>query len=318
MTDLVPTNDLSVRMHYAKALASSNLLPGAYRQNPANVLVAIEYGTALGLAPMIAIQSIHVVDGKPTASAQLIGSLVRRAGHRLRVTGDAKRAVAEIVRADDPEYVFRSEWTIERATQANLAGKGVWKQYPDAMLKARAITEVARDACPEVLAGVAYTAEELGADEVASPVPFVDSTPLPSEPVVELEVVDVDEATGEITGSHFEEAQPLDPPGTGNRVAAHQLASDKQLKLITDSIEKLSKELNFPVPAIGELDILSTIIGHDLEAISDLGKYEASRIIEDIMKGKSVEMRKAFARYITAANAAKQQTTEEEPPADLW
>lgn len=306
MTDLVPANDLSVRMHYARALASSNLLPGAYRQNPANVLVAIEYGTALGLAPMVAIQSIHVVDGKPTASSQLIGSLVRRAGHRLRVTGDAKRATAEIVRNDDPEYVFRSEWTMERATQANLASKSVWKQYPDAMLKARAITEVARNACPEVLAGVAYTAEELGADEVTASVPFVESTP---EPEIHVEVEVIDEETGEIT---------LDPPGTGNRIAAHQLASEKQLKLITDSIEKLSKELNFPVPAIGELDILSTIIGHDIEAITDLGKYEASRIIEDIMKGKSVEMRKAFARYITAANAAKQQPTEEEPTADLW
>lgn len=303
MTDIVPTNDLSVRMHYAKALASSNLLPRAYQQNPANVLVAIEYGTALGLAPMVAIQSIHVVEGKPTASAQLIGSLVRRAGHRLRVTGDAKKAVAEIVRADDPEYTFRSEWTIDRATQANLAGKGVWKQYPDAMLKARAITEVARDACPEVLAGVAYTAEELGADEVTASVPFVDSTPLAPEVTVEV----VDEATGEIVETQVETApHPA------------QLASEKQLKLITDSIEKLSKELSFPVPAIGELDIISTIIGRDIEAISDLTKQEASTVIDDIMKGKSVEMRKAFARYITAANASKNQPLEEEPPADLW
>jgi len=297
MTELVPANDLTARMNYAQALAASSLLPASYRKQPANVLVAIEYGNALGLAPMVAIQTIHVVDGKPTASAQLIGSLVRRAGHRLRVTGDAKHAIAEIVRSDDPEYTFRAEWSLERATQANLTGKGVWKQYPDAMLKARAITEVARDACPEVLAGVAYTAEELGADEVTASVPFVDSTPLPveTEPVVEVEVV-------------------LDPPGTGNRVAAHQLASEKQLKLISDSIDKLSKELNFPVPAIGELDIISTIIGREIEAISDLGKYEASRVIEDIMSGKSVEMRKAFARYITAANAP----IEEEPPADLW
>lgn len=297
MTELVPANDLTARMNYAHALAASSLLPASYRKQPANVLVAIEYGNALGLAPMVAIQTIHVVDGKPTASAQLIGSLVRRAGHRLRVTGDAKHAVAEIVRSDDPEYTFRSEWSLERATQANLTGKGVWKQYPDAMLKARAITEVARDACPEVLAGVAYTAEELGADEVTASIPFVDSTPLP-EPHVEVEIVD--ETTGEITVEH-----PVN------------LASEKQLKLITDSIEKLSKELSFPVPAIGELDICSTIIGREIEAISDLSKREASIIIDDIMKGKSVEMRKAFARYITAAKASV-EVTEEEPPADLW
>ena len=159
---------LSERMRYAQALASASLLPQAYRAKPANVLLAMEYGDALGIAPMVAIQTIHVIEGKPTASAQLIGALVRRAGHRLRVRGDALHAVAEITRADDPDYTFTSEWTLERAKGAGLLGKNVWRQYPESMLKARAITEVARDACPEVLAGVAYTPEELGHDDDTS------------------------------------------------------------------------------------------------------------------------------------------------------
>lgn len=159
---------LSERMRYAQALASASLLPQAYRAKPANVLLAMEYGDALGIAPMVAIQTIHVIEGKPTASAQLIGALVRRAGHRLRVRGDALHAIAEITRADDPDYTFTSEWTLERAKGAGLLGKNVWRQYPESMLKARAITEVARDACPEVLAGVAYTPEELGHDDDAS------------------------------------------------------------------------------------------------------------------------------------------------------
>lgn len=156
---------LAERMAYAQALAAAELLPASYRKKPANVLLAMEYGRALGLDTVTAIQQVHIVEGKPTASAQLIGSLVRRAGHRLRVSGDDKHAVAEIVRRDDHDFTFRAEWTIERAAAAGLAGKGVWKQYPAAMLKARAITEVARDACPEALAGVAYTAEELGDDQ---------------------------------------------------------------------------------------------------------------------------------------------------------
>jgi len=53
---------------------------------------------------------------------------------------------------------------MDRAKAANLVNKGNWKTYPAAMLKARAITEVARDACPEALFGVAYTAEELAPD----------------------------------------------------------------------------------------------------------------------------------------------------------
>lgn len=162
---------LSERMRYAQALAASSLLPKSYQRQPANVLLAMEYGHALGLDTVTAIQSVHVIDGKPTASAQLIGALVRRAGHRLRVVGDDKHAIAIIVRRDDPEFEFRSEWTLARAQAAGLTGKGPWKLYPAAMLKARAITEVARDACPEALAGVAYTPEELGHELTGETIP---------------------------------------------------------------------------------------------------------------------------------------------------
>lgn len=167
------------KLNYAKALADSGLLPQQYRKQPANLLYAIEYAEMLGLPPMAAITGIHVIDGKPTASAGLISGLVRRAGHRLRVSGDDTHAVAEIVRCDDPEFTFRAEWTIDRARQAGLLEKkgDTWQRYPAAMLKARVVTEVARDAAEEALSGMHYTPEELGAevDEEGKPT-------LPTEP----------------------------------------------------------------------------------------------------------------------------------------
>jgi hypothetical protein len=155
---------LAEKMQYAKALASASLLPSVYREKPGNVLLAMELGDALGLATITAINQVNVIDGKPSSSAALISALVRRAGHRLRVTGDDTHAVAEIIRADDPKFPFRAEWTLERAKRAGLLGKGAWITYPAAMLKARAITECARDACQEALFGMQYTSEELGAD----------------------------------------------------------------------------------------------------------------------------------------------------------
>jgi hypothetical protein len=181
-----PRNSLSSKLTYAKAMAESALLPQQYRGKPANMLWAMEYAEMLGLAPMAAVTGIHVIEGRPTASAALISALVRRAGHRLRVSGSDQKATAEIVRADDPDYTFRSEWTIERAKQANLTGKDVWKKYPAAMLKARAITEVARDACEEALSGMRYTPEELGAevDEEGAPTTTVEQIqPEPGLPV---------------------------------------------------------------------------------------------------------------------------------------
>lgn len=160
--------EVQAKIDLAKTLAVSTLLPRQYQQNPGNLMYAIEYAEALDVPAMTAITGIHVIDGKPSASAQLIAGLVRRAGHKLRVTFDraSMTARAVVVRTDDPDFEFVSEWTLDRAKAAGLTGKGVWKSYPDAMLKARAITEVARDAASEALFGIIYTAEELGAEQV--------------------------------------------------------------------------------------------------------------------------------------------------------
>lgn len=178
-----PAGTLATKIDYARLLAASGMLPAQYRDKPANLLWALEYAESLGLHPMAAITGVHVIEGKPSASAALIASLVRRAGHRLRVVGDDRQAVCEIVRADDPTFTFRSTWTIDRARTAGLLGKGTWSKYPAAMLKARAITECARDAAEDVLHGLHYTPEELGAvvddagavrREVEAPAPVVE------------------------------------------------------------------------------------------------------------------------------------------------
>lgn len=160
---------LTEKVQYAKFLAESGLLPPSYRKQPANILFATEYGELLGLHPIAAITGINVIDGKPSISASLISALVRRAGHRLRVqatgSGDDAKARCQITRADDPGFTYGATWDMQRARQADLLGKTNWRRYPMAMLKARAISECARDACPEVLLGLHYTPDELGAED---------------------------------------------------------------------------------------------------------------------------------------------------------
>lgn len=180
------------RMDYAKALAVSNLLPTAYRKRPENVLVAMEFGAALGIPPIQAINSIHVIEGKPTASADLIASLVRRAGHKLRIEtgrdGDGPTVTATLIRVDDPEFAFTVTWTMAKARAAGLLGKGVWRQYPDQMLRNRAVTEVCRQGAGDALYSVIYTPEELGHDDPKAQTvqAVVDTEPEP-EPVASRE-----------------------------------------------------------------------------------------------------------------------------------
>lgn len=173
---------LPEKLEYAKFLAASGLLPAQYRERPANVLYAVEYGETLGITAMAAINGIHVIEGKPSASAALISALVRRAGHRIRTWGDDEKAVTEIIRSDDPDFTYRVEWTIARARQAELLGKGTWKKYPAALLKARTVTECARDACQEVLFGLQYTPEELGAEIDDEGVPVITTARRPADP----------------------------------------------------------------------------------------------------------------------------------------
>ena len=163
------------KLVYRKQLAPADLLPKSYRDKPGNVLLAVEFGESLGLAPVQAIQQLHVIEGQPTCKPSLMVSLVRRAGHtfRISVVYDEKdkaktnpTAIAQIWRSDDPKFEYRSEWTLARAATAGLSKRDMWLKYPQAMLKARATSEVCRDACPEALCGVLYTPEELGAEVV--------------------------------------------------------------------------------------------------------------------------------------------------------
>lgn len=242
----------AARKDYAQVLAGASLLPKAYQKQPANVFLAIEYGSALGIPPMDAITSIHVVDGKPTLSADLIAALVRRAGHKLRVTSNDERAEAVIIRADDPEWVPDPVvWTMQRAQRAGLAGKNNWRKYPAAMLRARAITEAARQWAPEALHGAGYTAEELEPDPTPVRVEVIPDTrtpapahaqetppphvppapPQPEEPPAEEPPVDTGEA---ITQNEIDQIKRLQaeysiPNSTLTQAAAHYSAGRTKL-----------------------------------------------------------------------------------------
>ena len=135
---------IPAKIAYARALAESGLLPDSYRRQPANILWAVEYGEMLGLSTMAAITGVHVIKGKPTASAGLISALVRRAGHKLRVRGDAQSATCQIIRSDDPKYTFEVTFTLDDAKTAELLDKDNWKHFGPSMLKARAITQCPR------------------------------------------------------------------------------------------------------------------------------------------------------------------------------
>jgi hypothetical protein len=149
-------------MDYSRTVASASMLPNNYRNKPADIMLAIGLGQSMGLSPAESLYRISVIAGKPTASAELIAANVRKAGHRLRVSGDETSATATIIRADDPDYEFTVTRDLEWAKRMKLADNDNYKKQPGTMLQWRAITAVARLACPEALYGVAYSPDEMG------------------------------------------------------------------------------------------------------------------------------------------------------------
>lgn len=158
------TISISDQMAFAREAANANIIPDAYRRSPANVLIAVGFGQSMGLSPAESLYRINVIQGKPTASAELIAAQVRKAGHKLRLTKDeaAQSVTCTIVRADDPKFPISVTRDKTWAQAMSLANKDNYKKQAMTMLTWRAITACAREACPEALYGVAYTPDEMG------------------------------------------------------------------------------------------------------------------------------------------------------------
>lgn len=264
-----PAATLPEKMEWARALASSNLLPRQYQNNPGNLLFAVEYADALGVSRINAITSIHVIEGKPSASADLIASLVRRAGHKLRVLGDDTYAEVHLIRADDPEFTYKARWDLAKARAAGLTGKSVWKSYPGAMLRSRAITEVARMGASDALFGVIYTPEELGAE-------------------VDVDGEVVHQVTTARPGAGADRAREV----LGAPAAEEPAGDTAPVDGITAAqIRKLGVSMKDAglTERSAALEYVAKVIGHPVASRNELTKDEASRVIDALEQGDVVD-----------------------------
>lgn len=168
MTEIVKheTQQLSMQdqMQFADLVTQGDMVPKDYRNKPANAMIAIGLGQSMGLSPAESLYRIDVIQGKPTASAELIASNIRKAGHILRVEVDEQNTSvrATVYRADDPEFPHTVTRDMKWAQQMGLVNKDNYKKQPLTMLQWRAISGVGRLACPEALYGVQYIPDELG------------------------------------------------------------------------------------------------------------------------------------------------------------
>ena len=153
----------------ARVFAASGLFGRAGNQETqvAECAIRIMAGMESGFSPFASATGVHIINGRPAFSANLLAQAVRRhPDYDYRVV--EKTATACKIRfLSRGEDLGTETFTIEMAERAGLLKNPTWRSYPEAMLFSRALTAGMRTHCPDALGGhPAYTPEELGDDVV--------------------------------------------------------------------------------------------------------------------------------------------------------
>ncbi len=177
-------------MEFSKMLADSSMVPRAYQGKPQDIMVCVQWGYELGLAPMQALQNIAVINGKPSVYGDAMAALVQASPvcdgideTFEGVEGTGEFAAVCIARRKGRQPVT-IKFSVNDAKRAGLWNKqGPWTQYPKRMLQMRARGFALRDAFPDVLKGLISAEEAADYPDDAKPRPIKDVTPIPANPL---------------------------------------------------------------------------------------------------------------------------------------
>jgi hypothetical protein len=191
-------------LQFSEMLANSSMVPKAYQGKANDVLVCIQWGYEMGLAPMQSLQNIAVINGKPSVYGDAMMALVQASP----VCEDVEEyfegegtpnPIAVCVAKRKGRKPVETRFSVEDAKRAGLWGKGgPWTAYPKRMLQMRARGFALRDAFPDVLKGMISVEEAQDYPDEAKPVPVakpanpLDLVAKPVEAIVAEPVVEVE------------------------------------------------------------------------------------------------------------------------------
>lgn len=222
--EIVPaTNTSTTTALTKKELAASRLWQ--HINTPEKAAVVLATARSYGLDPVTVANGLYFVSGKPSLSAQLVATLLKRSSkYDYRVVEKSEKQCTldffEIDRDGKKEKIGRETFTMVMASRAGLSSGVNWKKYPEAMLWARCLTAGVRAHCPDALGGgPVYTIEELrpdiAVDAEGRPIEVIDVEPVeepPNLPEIEKMLTDagVDRKTAlaYIEADSFEQATP--------------------------------------------------------------------------------------------------------------
>ena len=216
----IPFTDLE-RM--AGAIAKSGLF-GVKNKDQALALMLLSQ--AEGRHPVLAARDYHIISGSPALKSDTMLARFQQVGGVVNWTTFTDTEVIGVFSHPSSPPPVEIKWTIEMAAKASLTNNPSWKNYPRAMLRARAVSEGVRTVHPGCLSGM-YTEEETesftsppdkeSAQKVVAEVIDTPKIEVPKAPKVE------EPATPELV-THVTppvpEAAPYDPTNAVNKIFA--------------------------------------------------------------------------------------------------
>jgi hypothetical protein len=165
----------------ARVFAASGLFGRAGNQETqvAECAIRLMAGMEAGFSPFASATGVHIINGRPAFSSNLLAQAVRRHPvYDYRVLEKSAK-VCRIRFLANGEEMGVETFTIEMAERAGLLKNPTWKAYPEAMLFSRALTAGMRTHCPDALGGhTAYTPDEIGGE--VAPVTVTESVSDPA------------------------------------------------------------------------------------------------------------------------------------------
>lgn len=146
----------------ANMLSQTSIIPETYQGKPQDCFVALEMATRMGVSPLVVMQNMYVVKGKPAWAGQactmFINSCGKFSGVKHVYTGekgtDSRGCYVTATRISDGVQVNGVEVTIAMAKAEGWTSNTKWRNMPELMLAYRASAFFARVHCPEALMGV--------------------------------------------------------------------------------------------------------------------------------------------------------------------
>jgi hypothetical protein len=151
-------------MKFSHMLAESDFVPKDFKGKPGNCLIAMQWGSEIGLKPLQALQNLAVINGRPALWGDSVIAIVRSSPlcEYVTETDDGKTATCTVKRRGEPPQT--RVFSMDDASKAGLLGKqGPWTQYPKRMRQMRARAFALRDVFPDVLRGMPVAEEIMDA-----------------------------------------------------------------------------------------------------------------------------------------------------------